>query len=71
MIKYKKRKKYPGKMTKLEKLKSENERLKWNLNKSKEENSNWIKAILFAVGLMLLSYLFGFQGPNSGPAWPL
>jgi hypothetical protein len=67
MIKYKKRKKYPGKMTKLERLKSENERLKWDLNKSKEENSNWIKAILFAVGLLLLNY---FLDPP-GPAWPL
>ena len=67
MIKYKKRKKYPGKMTKLERLKSENERLKWDLNKSKEENSNWIKAILFGVGLLLLNY---FLDPP-GPAWPL
>ena len=59
MIKYKKRKKYPGKMTKLERLKSENERLKWDLNKSKEENSNWIKAILFAVGFSIVFISFG------------
>ena len=71
MKKYKKRKKYPGKMTKLEKLQFENEGLKWELEKTKNESSNLVKAILFAVGVMLLSYLLGFWGPESGPAWKL
>ena len=71
MKKNKKRKKYPGKMTKLEMLQSENERLKWDLNKSKEKNNNWIKLILFVVGIMLLSYLLGFWDPESSPAWKL
>ena len=65
MKKYKK--KNPGKMTKFEMLQSENERLKWDLNKSKEESSDFFKAILFIVGMFLLSYFFS----SSGPAWPL
>tara|TARA_Y100001958_G_C20728420_1_gene222459 strand:+ start:220 stop:384 length:165 start_codon:yes stop_codon:yes gene_type:complete len=54
-------------MTKFEMLQSENERLKWDLNKSKEESSDFFKAILFIVGMFLLSYFFS----SSGPAWPL
>jgi len=69
--KYKKRKKYPGKTTKLEMLKSEKERLKWELDKSKRESDDFFKMIIFVVGIMLLSYLLGFWGPESGPAWKL
>ncbi|MDC3004241.1 hypothetical protein OAY15_01865 [Candidatus Pelagibacter sp.] len=67
MKKYKKRKKYPGKMTKSEMLKFENERLKWEVDKNKEESNDFVKAILFIAFLMLLSYFFG----SSGPAWKL
>ena len=67
MKKYKKRKKYPGKMTKLKMLKFENRRLKWELDKNKEENNDFVKAIIFIAILMLLSYFFG----SSGPAWRL
>ena len=71
MKKYKKRKKNPGKMTKLEMLKFEKERLKWELDKSKKESDDFFKMIIFVVGIMLLSYLLGFWGPESGPAWKL
>ena len=71
MKKYKKRKKYPGKMTKLEMLKFEKERLKWELDKSKRESDDFFKMIIFVVGFFLLSYLLGFWGPESGPAWKL
>ena len=67
----KKRKKYPGKMTKLEMLKFEKERLKWELDKSKKKSDDFFKMIIFVVGIMLLSYLLGFWGPESGPAWKL
>ncbi len=65
MKKYKKR--YPRKMTKSEMLKFENKRLKWELDKNKEESNDFFKAILFIAILMLLSYFFG----SSGPAWKL
>ena len=66
MTRYKK-KKYPGKMTKSEMLNSENKRLKWELKKTKNENSDFIKAILFVILLMILSYFF----KSDGPAWRL
>ena len=65
MKKYKKR--YPRKMTKLEMLKFENKRLKWELNKTNEDGKNLVKAILFGALLLLLSYCFDY----SGPAWKL
>ena len=71
MKKYKKRKKYPVKMTKLKMLKFEKERLKWELDKSKRESDDFFKMIIFVVGFFLLSYLLGFWGPESGPAWRL
>ena len=71
MKKYKKRKKYPGKTTELEMLKFEKESLKWELDKSKKESDDFFKMIIFVIGLFLLSYLFGFWGPESGPAWKL
>jgi len=55
----KKRKKYPGRMTKLEMLKSE------------KESDDFFKMIIFVIGFFLLSYLLGFWGPESGPAWKL
>ena len=65
MKKYKK--KYPRKMTKSEMLKFENERLKWELEKTNEDGQNLVKAILFAALLLLLSYCYF----DSGPAWKL
>ena len=67
----KKRKKYPGKMTKLEMLKSEKERLKWELDKTQKESDDFFKMIIFVICFFLLSYLLGFWGPESGPAWKL
>ena len=67
MINNKKRKKYPAKMTKLEMLKYENERLKWELKKTKNESSDFVKAILIVILLMILAYFFG----SDGPAWRL
>ncbi len=67
----KKRKKYPGRMTKLEMLKFEKERLKWELDKTKKESDDFFKMIIFVIGLFLLSYLLGFWGTESGPAWKL
>ena len=43
MKKYKKRKKYPGKMTELEMLKFEKESLKWELDKSKKESDDFLR----------------------------
>ena len=58
-------------MTKLEMLKFEKQRLKWELDKSKRESDDFFKMIIFVVGFFLLSYLLGFRGPESGPAWRL
>ena len=58
MKKYKKRKKYPGKMTKLEMLKFENERLKWDIDKIKNESDNWQKLTILFIFIWLVTVIF-------------
>ena len=55
--KNKNKKKNTGKMTKIEMLQSENNRLKWELEKKSQNGKDFVKAILFVAFLMLLNYL--------------
>jgi len=60
--KNKNKKKNTGKMTKIEMLKFENNRLKWELEKKRQNGKDFVKAILFVAFLMLLNYLLDPPG---------
>ena len=49
-------------MTKIEMLKFENNRLKWELEKKRQNGKDFVKAILFVAFLMLLNYLLDPPG---------
>ena len=47
-----------NKMSKLEMVKSENERLKWDIDKIKNESDNWQKLTILFIFIWLITAIF-------------